>query len=202
LDTVAEHFRGYRDTWLWIWTNARIITDPGEQFAQAVDGFAGYPREVLVRKIKYRWLLAGYAAVDIYPHNSRRDEDLAAAAGAILTAANELLRLFFLVDGKPFPYTEKLIHFAGQTALGKEFCPLIRRAIDLVVGRGCADQPIWQRCDEAGGLLMFSDLPAEAKPLWEASTRAMIAAGVEPEWVEADYRNINELLRGDLGPAP
>jgi hypothetical protein len=49
---------------------------------------------------------------------------------------------------------------------------------------------------------MFSDLPAEAKPMWEACTKAMIAAGVDPQWVEADYANIDELLLGELGPMP
>ncbi len=30
----------------------------------------------------------------------------------------------------------------------------------------------------------------------------MLAAGVEPDWVAADYRNIDELLQGKLEPVP
>jgi hypothetical protein len=202
LDEVEQHCRDYHDVWLWVWTHARIIADPREQFARIVEGFQGYPREVLVRKIKYHWLLMGYAAVDIYPHQHRRDEDLVAATSAILTAANELLRLFLLVEGKPYPYTEKLVHFATETALGRQFCPLVRRAVDLVVGKEAPEQSVWERCERASALLMFSDLPTEAVPMWEACTRAMVAAGVDPQWVEADYANIDELLLGELGPMP
>jgi len=202
LDKVEEHFRDYDDTSLWIWTNARIITDPGRQFGRIVDSFRGYPRDVLVRKIKYHWLLAGYAAVDVYPHGHLRDDDLLAAATAIVTAVNELLRLCFLVEGKPYPYTEKLMHCAPLTPLGNEFCPLLQRAVDLVLGRGSPEQTIQQRCDQASKLLMFSDPVAESERLENACARAMLAAGVDPQWVEADYANIDELLLGDLGPAP
>ena len=43
---------------------------------------------------------------------------------------------------------------------------------------------------------------AESERLENACARAMIAAGVDAQWVEADYANIDELLLGDLGPAP
>ncbi len=39
-------------------------------------------------------------------------------------------------------------------------------------------------------------------PLEKAGYEAMIAAGVEPQWVEADFDNIDDLLLGRLGPPP
>jgi hypothetical protein len=42
---------------------------------------------------------------------------LLAAASPVTAAPNDLLRVFFLVEGKPFPYAEKLMHFSSMTAL-------------------------------------------------------------------------------------
>jgi hypothetical protein len=51
-------------------------------------------------------------------------------------------------------------------------------------------------------MLECADTNQDAARLQEACAAAMIAAGVEPEWVEADYYNIDELLNGMLGPPP
>ena len=202
LETVARQFRELDDVPLWTWTHARVITDPGRQFGRIVDGFAGYPRDVLVRKIKYRWLLAGYWEIDVTPLHPVCDEEILAGATAIVNAVNELLRLFFLVEGKPFPYTSKLMRLARQTALGREFVPMLQRVVDLVVGRACGDLDVWERLERAFAPLACSDTSPECRRLERACGEAMVAAGVDPAWVEADYDNINELLLGKLGPVP
>jgi hypothetical protein len=202
LHRVAQDFAEYRDVPLWIWTNARIITDPGDQFGRIVSTFRGYRREVLVPKIKYRWLLAAYADVDTYPHHHGSDDDLLPGATAILATVNELLRLFFLVEGEPFPYVEKLMPLAKKTALGSKFCPVLQRAVDLAVGKEASKQPAWQRLDQAIEMLLSSDVSPDAERLHQGCAAAMIAAGVDPAWVQADYDNIDELLSGELGPAP
>ncbi|KPJ63615.1 hypothetical protein AMK68_03470 [candidate division KD3-62 bacterium DG_56] len=200
LDRVEDQFREYEDVSLWIWTNAKIITDPGNQFGRIVDSFRGYPRDVLVTKAKYHWLQAAYASITLDPGHPR-DEDLLAAAAAALTTVNELLRFFFVVEGKPFPYAKWLMPGARLTTLGKEFCSLLQRAVDLVTGKESAEDSVWQRRDGAMALLLSPGSP-EACRLEEACQKAMLAAGVDPQWVEADYANIDELLSGDLGPAP
>jgi hypothetical protein len=201
IEAVERQFRDYDDVPLWLWTNAKILTDPGDQLRRVVEGFAGYPREVLVRKIKYRWLLAGYWEIDVTPHHPSCDEELLPAATAMVNAVNELLRVFFLVEGKPFPYPSKLMRLAAQTALGREFLPMLQRVVDLVVGRGCAELDPWERLDRAFTMLAMSSDP-HCRRLERACGRAMIAAGVDPAWVAADYDNIDELLLGRLGPVP
>lgn len=202
LEEVEQQFRDYDDVWLWIWTNAAVIADPGGQFQRIVDGFTGYPQDVLVQKIKYRWLLAAYWAIDVYPHHYTGPHDIPAAAASIVNAVNELLRLFFLVEGKPFPYGEKLMPLAPTTQLGREFCPMLQHVIDLVVGRGDPEPDVWRRLERASELVACSDLSPECRRLEEACARAMVAAGVPEKWVEADYANIQELLMGRLGPVP
>jgi len=202
LEEVERQVRDYDDVWLWIWTKATVIADPGSQFRRIVDGFAGYPKDILVRKIKYRWLLTAYWAIDVYPQNPTGPHDVLAAATGIVNSVNELLRLFFLVEGKPFPYPEKLMRSAAETQLGREFCPMLQHVVDLVVGTADAGLDAWSRLERAGQLLVCSDLSADCRRLEEACARAMVAAGVPERWVEADFANIDELLFGRLGPVP
>jgi len=201
LARVEQQFRDYEDVPIWVWSNARIIVDPGDQFGHLREGFQGYPKSVLIRKIKYRWLLSDYWAIDVYPHHHRREDQLLPAAAAMSNAVLELLRFFFLVEGKPFPYAEHLARLSQQTALGRRFFPLLCRIGDLIVGRSGPAHP-WQRLDEAFRLLENADLSPEAQELWEACAEAMIAMGLDPQWVEAGYDNIDQLLSGDLGPPP
>lgn len=202
LEEVERHLREFNDVQLWIWTNAKIITDPQTQFARSISNFKGYPNDVLIKKIKYRSLMAEHAGIDIYPLHHTSDEDLVAAANSISNMVSELLRLFFLVEGKPFPYAEKLMFYAKETKLGKEFCPLLQQIINLVVGKDSAEKEAWPRLDKALEMLLGEDKSEEARALAAAWAKAMLAAGVEPQWVEADYENIDELLSGELGPVP
>lgn len=202
LDRVADQFRNYEDVPLWIWTNAKVVVDPGDQFQRILSSFRGYPSEVLVRKMKYRSLLSDYWAIDVYPHSQKRDDYLLAAATALTNSLTELLRLFFLVDGRPFPYAEHLLALSAQTTLGARFAPMLQHASHLIVGRECADEQLWTRLDRAFEMLECADTNQDAAGLQEACAAAMIAAGVEPEWVEADYYHIDELLNGMLGPPP
>ena len=199
LADVARQFRGFEDVPLWIWTNARVIADPSDQFQQICDAFDGYPPDVLVRKIKYRWLLAGFWQVVVYPFKHHRPEDRLAAYTSLVNSINELLRVFFLVDRRPFPYAKKLMHLAPTTSLGKRFVPFFQRILDLVVGENTGDANVWQRLDKAIEMLI-SDQSAECVELEEACSQAMIDAGVDPQWVDVDFGNIDELLTGKLGP--
>jgi len=202
LETVERQFAQYEDVPLWIWTNARIITDPGEQFQRVRDRFHGYPKDVLVRKIKYRWLLSGYWAVDGYPGNHAGDDEFLAAASSVLYSFQELLKMCFLVEGRPFPYPEKLMQEAETTDLGKELGPVIRRSVNLAVGKAEPDLDPWERLDRAIEPVRHQDPGTEGERLWNACARAMVAAGVDEKWVEADWENIHELLSGSLGPPP
>jgi hypothetical protein len=202
LDDVADHFRRHEDVHIWIWTNAQVLADPQRQFQRIREAWQGYPPDVLVRKIKYRWLLAGFWDVEVYPYHHARDDELLAASSAIVNSVNELLRLFFLVEGKSFPYTEKLMRLAPRTELGRQFAPMLQQIVGLAVGERGAGQPAWERLDRAHEMLCMSDTSAECRELEEACAKAMIAAGVDAQWVEADYDNVDELLLGRLGPVP
>jgi len=202
LATAERQFREYEDVPLWIWTNAKVITDPEERFGRIRDSFHGYPKDVLIRKIKYRWLLDGYWAVDGYPHNHRCDEEFLAAAASVVNGWLEVVRFCFLVEGRPFPYAEKLMHFGLQTSLGKTLGPMIRRSIDLAVGRAEPDMDPWERLDKAVEPMLMQDPGTEGEWFWNVTARAAIEAGVDEAWINADYDNIHELLTGSLGPPP
>ena len=60
LDILDRHFRNYDDVPLWIWTHARILHDPAGRLSRIITTFTGYPKEVLIQKIKYHWLLNAY----------------------------------------------------------------------------------------------------------------------------------------------
>lgn len=200
LETIAQQLGRYEDVPLWVWTHAKVLKDPGGQFQRIVDGFRGYPRDVLVRKVKYHWLAAGYWAVTVFPHGSNRGSDILAATSAVANSVNELLRLFSLVEGQPYPYTERLMGLAESTKLGKEFYPLLRHVVDLLVGQEEPTADLWKRLETACTRLWCYDKSEDARRLDEVCSDAMIAAGVEPDWVKADYDNIDELLHAKLGP--
>jgi len=202
LDQVSNHFADYRDVWLWVWTTAKIIRDPNRQFQSIVDAFDGYPQDVLVRKIKYHWLLAGYWSIDVYPLSSHKDDTLHPAAMGLLNTVNELLKVCFLVEGKPFPYSEKLMRLAQTTRTGREARPILQKAVDQVLGREDGEKALWERLEEGFRILNCYDESEENRQLYDVLTAALRAAGVPPDWVEADYDNIDELLLGELGPVP
>ena len=191
LEDIERQFREYDDVALWIWTNALIIADPGGQFRRIQESFQGYPRDVLIRKIKYRWLLAWYWAIEVYPHHHGDDN-------ALLPAGTAMLKFFYLVEGKPFPYDEQLVSLVGETKLGKEFQPALQEAVDLVVGKAEPELSPWERLDKAFNLVACEDDGG----FYQACANSMLAAGVEPKWVEADFDNIHDLLTGSLGPPP
>lgn len=202
LEDVSGQLREFEDVPLWIFTNAKVLSDPGGQFARLIADGSPYPRDVLVRKIKYRWLLAAYHEVEVYPHHHGSQEDLLAASAAVLNAISDLVRVFFLVEGRPFPYAEKLLPLAPMSRLGLEFLPFLQRVVNLVLGVEGDAHDAWSRLDAAIRLLSYSDRSEDCRRLEEACGAAMIAAGVEPEWVAADFDNIDELLTGKLGPVP
>jgi hypothetical protein len=84
--------------------------------------------------------------------------------------------------------------------LGRKFGGLLQSAVNLVVGREAPEENPWQRLDRANDIAELSDRNPEAVRPSEACAQAMIGAGVDESWARADHRNVNELLRGDLGP--
>lgn len=202
LEEMKRHFREFDDVRIWIWTNSVILHDSANRVGAVLDAWKGYPRDVLVKKIKYRWTLASYWAIEVYPHHHSCDEDMPAASTALLNAVGELLKFFFLVEGKPFPYTERLFRYADRTRLGREFSDFLLRIAALATGAVWENRGVWARLDEAFRLLCITDESPECRRLEEAAAEAMSQAGVEPEWIAADFANIDELLSGRLGPVP
>lgn len=203
LETIKEQFEKHEDVPLWIWTHARPIEDPEGQFREISESFRGYPKDTLIRKIKYHWLLAGYWAIDVFPLHPKPDEDLLAAVSALSNSICSLLRFFFLVECKPFPYTERLMrHAASDTELGRRFSPMLRKCADAIAGHTKLPGNVWSRLESVFDRLHCCDKSEDARRLSEACARAMITAGVERNWVEADYDNIDELLQGRLGVPP
>jgi len=202
LDVIENQISNYEDVPTWIWTNAVVINDPNDQFKDIVGKFKGYPHEILEKKIKYRYLLASYWLIDGYPHHHKKDEDIFPAMLSILNGIHELYRFFYIVEGKPYPYSEKLSLYVIETKLGSKFKLFIDRIINMVVGIGCERENAWERLDRAIELLLYGDVSPESVEFFDACDEAMIMAGIEEGWVKSGYDNIDELLSGKLGPLP
>lgn len=202
LEKVKEQFETFEDPAVWIWTSAMVVSDPNRQFQAIRDGFDGYPQEVLVRKIKYHWLMCWYSVIDVFPSHHHGDYELSTAGAALLNGIHELLRLFFLVENKPFPYTEKLPVLAEQTKLGKRFGLLLQNWAERVTGKIDIELPVWERLESVCKDMLDDQLHPETRLLEEACVAAIVGAGVEKEWMENYYSNIHELLTGQLGPVP
>lgn len=202
IEEVKRQLREYEDVPMWVWTNALIINDPNNQFHDLVAEYSFYPREVLRKKLKYRYLLSSYWLIDGYPHNHRENADYFPALQALVSGIHELYRFFYLAEGRPYPYSEKLVTYAGETRLGQQFKPFLDRVTDLILGRGQKEWDVWKRLDLAIELLIYWDKSPDAVQLGEACDAALRDAGIDEDWVVAGYDNIDELLLGRLGPTP
>lgn len=201
-EDVEEQFRQYDDVACWIWTNAKILTDLEGRFRRLLNGFRGYPRDVLITKLKYRWLRVAHWIVDGYPYHHSGPGDALAGATAALNAVNDLLRVFFLVEGQPFPYPSKLMAVAVRTPVGREFIGLLQGIVDRVTGTEPYQGQVLGRLDQAVEILSGDDEATGFPELERACEAAMIERGVERRWLDSGYRNIDELLSGALGPIP
>ena len=201
VDEIANHFVEYHDVYLWIWTNAKALTDPDRQFQKIRGKFKGYPKNILIEKIKYHWMLSAYWAADVFPYHHAK-KDVLPAALSLINAVNELLKFFYIVEGKPFPYNEKLINFGHNTKLGKRFMPFILKVADLVTANKYKNKDVWGRLEKGNRMMNFNDKHSSCDELENACQKAMLKAGVSPKWVEADYGNMDELLLGKLGYVP
>ena len=130
----------------------------------------------------------------------QNDADLLPAFTGLSNSINELLRFFFLVEDKPYPYTEKLMHLADTTCLGSKFAPVLKHCVDLMAGRVQPEADAFTRLKGAFDTLYCCDISQEANALDRACADAMLNVGIDPAWVEADFDNIGELLEGRLGP--
>ncbi|WDV44205.1 hypothetical protein PV797_11775 [Clostridiaceae bacterium M8S5] len=203
IDVIEDQFKNYNDVAIWIWINAVIVIDPLKQFKSIVENFKGYTDDVLFRKVKYRYLLSLYWLIDGYPHHHKnKEEELFTASLSILNGINEMYRLFFLLDGKPYPYAEKLPIYASSTKLGKKFKAFFDKAINMTLGNGYEDITIWDRLDKVIEILLYEDKSKEARELSEACDNELLSLGINTDWVELGYDNIDELLHGKLGPTP
>jgi hypothetical protein len=202
IEEVKRQIEEYQDIPLWVWSNALILNDPRDQFKDIIDNFHKYPEDILKTKIKYRYLLSSYWLIDGYPHNHAKDADFLSAAMALLNGIHELYRFFFLVEGKPYPYSEKLSLYVTETKLGKRFKPFTDRIINMVVGYDQDEKDVWKRLDRAIELILYGNISPESNQLFDACDEAMIDAGIEEPWVKSSYDNIDDLLLGRLGPIP
>ena len=202
LERIAASIEDHDDVTMWIYSRARILTDPGQRFTTIATKAKSYPPEVLARKLRYHYLLEMYWSIDVSPHHHSRRDELLAAASALLNSMNEQLRLFYLVEGKPYPYTEALTRHAGETGLGRRFLPFIVEMTELILGAREAERNAWSRLDEAFRVMHSGDKSEQSNEYFGAIDEAMVAAGVERGWVDNAYQNIDELLLGGLGPVP
>lgn len=200
LENIQRKLSDYEDVPMWIWQNAIVVSDPKMRVDNLVESCRKIPEDVLVRKIKYHWLKAGYWLVDVYPYQHKVGSDMIAASAALVNAMHEFMRLFLLVESRPYPYVKRLTKSAAVTTLGRKFCPLFNQLTSSILAGERDEREVWERLDAVFRSLSCCDLSKDAMKLWQLSGHAMVAAGVDRDWVEADYDNIDELLMGQLGP--
>ena len=126
LESVERRLGEYEDVALWIYTHAKVLADPEGRFGRIVERFRDYPKDVLIRKIKYHWLAAGYWAIDVYPHHHKKQADLSAAATALLNSMNEHVRFFLSCRGQALPLCREVDVTGAVDETGKAVLPFLR----------------------------------------------------------------------------
>jgi hypothetical protein len=202
LENVKKQYAEFESPAIWIWNSAKVINDPNRQFQCIRDDFHGYPQEDLVRQVKYHWLMCWYWAINAYPFHHHDDAELSVATAAVVNAIHEMQKVFFLVEGRSYPYTEKLPVYVPETSLGRQFGPLLQSWVDRVVGKIDSDLPVWERLDKVNGQMLDDEGDPQTHALEEACVAAILSVGVDETWMNNYYSNIHELLYGELGPAP
>ncbi len=208
LESVERQFMQFDDVGMWIWSNARVIADPGGQFGRILRGFEGYPADVLVRKLKYHWLMCWSWGIEVYPFHHQSDDELLTAGAAIFNTILEMMRVFFLVEGRPYPYTEKLPHFVGTTKLGAWFGPVLRQWVEIALGQSERELGAWERLDKASGLLLDDmnnpdTVHSRRKPPGRSWRQAWIRSGwstTSPTWTSCCSASSARRRKAQNGP--
>lgn len=111
-------------------------------------------------------------------------------------------RIFFIIEGRSFPYSEKLPSFVAETKLGKRFKPFLDKILNMAIGLEQGEKSIWERLDKAIELILYGNISQESIEFFDACDKAVIEAGIDEAWVKSGYDNVDELLHGKLGPIP
>jgi len=126
---VESRISAYDDTYLWIYSHARILHDPRGRFAELKKRSA-YPQAILQQKLRQHYLKAwnGIAAMKgPLARNQPETVKLIVSEGLL-----HVLKMCCLADKKPFPYTKWLLHAALPTELGNRIRPYLVRMLELM----------------------------------------------------------------------
>jgi len=91
---------------------------------------------------------------------------------------------------------------ADSTTLGRQFKPMFQRAVDLVLGKAADTHRFADRVARAFAMFNDSQGCQECEQFEAAFFAKMSEIGVPTDWLKADFKNIDDLLLGRLGPAP
>jgi len=175
----------YRDVVLWIWTNAKILSDPLNRIQTLQESVTGYPRDVLERKLRAHYLMDFHLSVHgiTYRYES---QNVFSVVHALASKIAEFCRLCCLLDGKPFPYEKWLLRACQETTTGAKLSPFLVRALgnvtrlgdDLVASSELVRQAVYTLDTEACDIL----------------EEALVSWGIEKGWVENAYGCLGDVL--------
>jgi predicted nucleotidyltransferase len=185
LAQVLQAFNDHRDIVIWIWTRAKILSDPTGSVDALQSTFKGYPKDVLERKLKHHFLTDFHLSVHgiTYHYES---QNIFSAAHALASKVAEYCRLCCLLDGKPFPYEKWLLEACKETTTGQKISPLLEKVIDHITRLN-------------GDLVENSAYVKEAVRLLDTEAcdivePALESWGIDKEWIENAYGLLEEVI--------
>ncbi len=188
-EKILSKLREFDEVQMWIWSNAKIIINNGSIFNEE---FFIFPKNILIEKLKKYYMDFLYNIIDVYPSHEDSNEMKHIAVYSIYNSLINLYRFSFLAEGKPFPYTEKLVTHIKTTKFFKELADVFQGIYSLLENISGADT--WDKLERCRGMLCYDDKYESAAKLSDLMDKAMLENGCEAEWVAAGYDNIDDYL--------
>ena len=189
---IRDALLAHRDVIRWIWTHAQIIVDHDSTIASIKDAIRLYPRDVLERKIVAHFLRDFDLSVHGITYRAQ-SQNLFSVVHALSAKIAGYCRMCCLLDGKPFPYDKWLLRASAETRTGKRLAPIFRRILATLTHLGDDLERSWPAVRKA-----IDALDTEACDLLE---EAMVAWGIDRQWIDDSYHLLDNLLFGNLLPS-
>ena len=184
-ERVERALSDWNDVVRWIWTSARILSDPAGRVAMLQRAIAPYPRHVLERKLKAHYLTDFHLSVHgiTYRYES---QNAFSVVYALSSKIAEFCRMCCLLDGKPFPYEKWLLRACQETTTGGKLSPFLLQALgnltrlgdDLVESADLVKQAVYALDTEA----------------CEVLDEALVSWGIDRAWIEGAYGRLGDVL--------
>jgi hypothetical protein len=185
VDRIQRAFHEYNDVVLWIWTNAKVITDPCHIVSELQASFQGYPKEILEKKLKQHFLRDLHLSVHGLTYIPE-SQNLFAVLNTMTSKISEMCKICCLLEGKPFPYEKWLLRASAETRIGKRLISIFEQVLTTLSRLNNDLMGNWAEVRTA-----IDAIDTEACDIIEA---ALVSWGIDRSWLEHSYYHRHNVL--------